>query len=93
MNHDTQTFGTVLDFLEDYADNHTKPMDEGQELLADVADYLMEYPGASALDYHSRVICQQLIANHLGEDHKIGAVWVRFLHACVQKIEAHGQQF
>ena len=89
MHHHIQTqFATMLDCLEDFADNHNEPLDEGQEMLADIAYFLDQYPDAPAiLDYHRRAICHQLIANHLGEDHKIGAVWVCFLRDCLQRIE------
>uniref|UniRef100_E6PPZ8 Uncharacterized protein n=1 Tax=mine drainage metagenome TaxID=410659 RepID=E6PPZ8_9ZZZZ len=82
-------FHAALNFLKDFADNYTQPTDEGQELMGEIAHYLANFPDAPALGHHRKVICSELIWNHLCEDHQIGAVWIAFMQDCVHRIDEY----
>ena len=86
--HDFEKFAAMLDFLEDFSNDYNQDADEGQELLAELAQALLENPYAPALGYHRTELAKKLILQHLGEPHKIGPIWIGFMRDCLQRLDA-----
>lgn len=86
--HDFEKFAAMLDYLEAFADDCNPDADEGQELLAELAQALFENPYAPALGYHRIELAKKLILQHLGEPHKIGPLWISFMHDCLHRLDA-----
>ena len=86
--HDFEKFAAQLDYLEAFSDDCDLGTDEGQELLADLADALLQNPHAPALGYHRIELAKKLILQHLGEPHKISPLWISFILDCLQRLDA-----
>ncbi|SCC94430.1 hypothetical protein THIX_60488 [Thiomonas sp. X19] len=89
--HDFEQFAAMLDYLEAFANDYNPDAEEGQELLADLADALLENPHAPALGHHRIELAKKLILQHLGEPHKIGPIWTSFVCDCLHRLDAWEQ--
>ncbi|SCC94930.1 hypothetical protein THIX_60988 [Thiomonas sp. X19] len=85
---DFEKFAAQLDYLEAFANDYNPDADEGQQLLAELAEALLENPHAPALDYHQIQIAKKLVLAHLGEPHKIGPIWTSFIRDCLHRLDA-----
>ena len=85
---DFEKFAAMLDYLQAFADDYSPDSDEGQELLGELAQALLENPYAPALGYHRVELAKRLILAHLGEPHKIGPIWIGFMRDCLHRLDA-----
>lgn len=81
-----EQFDAAIITIEEHTQNQPN-QPEAQILMAEISEALIRDPCLPALGYHSRIICRELILAHMGEDHPIGAVWLRFLRNCARKID------